>query len=155
MRLVRVKALYAQAKFEETIQELKRALAQGEKGGFIHVFTMEGKTMAALLAKVLEDQKRAKPDRDTPYSTKYINKILEAFEGAKSRQKTAGIDESLSEREIEVLKLIAAGLTNQDIAEKLFISLNTVRTHTKNINSKLDVHSRTQAVARAKKLGLI
>ncbi len=155
MRLVRVKALYAQAKFEETIQELKRALALGEKGGFIHVFTMEGKTTAALLAKILEDQKRAKPDQAASFSTKYINKILVAFEGGKPAQKTAGIDESLSEREIEVLKLIASGLTNQDIAEKLFISLNTVRTHTKNINSKLDVHSRTQAVARAKKLGLI
>ena len=67
----------------------------------------------------------------------------------------AGIEESLSERETDVLKLIATGLTNQEIAEKLFISLNTVRTHTKNINSKLDVYSRTQAIARAKKLGLI
>jgi len=155
MRLVRVKALYDQAKIDETIQELKRALALGEKAGFIHVFTMEGKMIARLLAKVLEDNKRAKSDQDTPYSTKYTNKILAAFEGAKSQQKVAGIDESLSEREIEVLKLIATGLTNQEIAEKLFISLNTVRTHTKNINSKLNVHSRTQAIARAKKLGLI
>ncbi|UCE42155.1 MAG: hypothetical protein JSV17_04065 [Candidatus Aminicenantes bacterium] len=155
MRLVRVKALYAQAKIEETIQELKRALALGEKGGFIHVFTMEGKMIARLLGKILEDHKRAKSDQDLPYSTKYLNKILAAIEGAKFQQKIAGIDESLSEREIEVLKLIASGLTNQEIAEKLFISINTVRTHTKNINSKLNVHSRTQAIAHAKKQGLI
>ncbi|UCE23113.1 MAG: response regulator transcription factor, partial [Candidatus Aminicenantes bacterium] len=58
-------------------------------------------------------------------------------------------------RELEVLTLIAGGLSNQEIARKLFISLNTVRTHTKNINSKLNVHSRTQAAARAKELGLI
>ena len=155
MRLVRVKALYAQAKIEETIHELKQAVAQGESSGFIHVFTMEGKIIARLLVKVLEDDKRAKTEQDIPYSTQYVNKILSAFEGPKSKTKTPGIDESLSDRETEVLKLIAAGLTNQEIAEKLFISLNTVRTHTKNINNKLDVHSRTQATARAKKLGLI
>ena len=155
MHLVRVKALYNQAKIDETIQELKQALALGEKADLIHAFTMEGKMIARLLTKVLEDNKRAKSNQGTPYSTKYINKILAAFEGAKSQQKITGIDESLSEREIEVLKLISTGLTNQEIAEKLFISLNTVRTHTKNINSKLNVHSRTQAIARAKKLGLI
>jgi len=56
---------------------------------------------------------------------------------------------------LEVLHLIAAGLSNRQIADKLFISLNTVKTHTKNINSKLDVRSRTKAVAQAKKLGLL
>ena len=155
MRLVRVKALYAQAKIDETIDELKQALTLGEKAGFIHVFTMEGKIMARLLAKILEDKKLARADHGVPCSDKYISNILAAFEGAKPPRKVLGLDESLSEREIEVLKLIATGLTNQKIAEKLFISLNTVRTHTKNINSKLDVHTRTQAVARAKKLGLI
>jgi LuxR family maltose regulon positive regulatory protein len=155
MYLVRAKALYAQAKIDETIRELKRALVLGEKGGFIHVFTMEGRWMASLLAKILEDDKRVKSDKKTPYSTKYINKILAAFDGAKPPPKMAGIEETLSEREVEVLQLISAGYTNQEIAEKLFVSLNTVRTHTKNINSKLDVHSRTQAVARAKKLGIL
>ena len=155
MRLVRAKALYAQAKIEETVQELKQALAQGESSGFIHVFTMEGKLIARLLAKVLEDKKWTQTEQDLPCSTQYINKILSAFGGAIAQPKIVGIDESLSDREIEVLKLIAAGLTNQEIAERLFISLNTVRTHTKNINGKLDVHSRTQAIARAKKLGLI
>ena len=63
--------------------------------------------------------------------------------------------EPLSERELEVLQLIAEGLTNQEIAEKLFVSLNTVRSHTKNINSKLDVHKRHLAVDRARLLDLI
>ena len=63
--------------------------------------------------------------------------------------------EPLSERELEVLRLIKTGLTNLGIGEHLFISLNTVRTHTKNINSKLNVNSRTQAIARAKELGII
>ena len=61
----------------------------------------------------------------------------------------------LSDRELEVLYLIAAGLHNKEIAEKLFISLNTVKTHSKNINSKLNVNSRTKAVARAKEIGIL
>ena len=61
-----------------------------------------------------------------------------------------GLMEPLSERELEVLYLIAAGLRNKEIAEKLFISLNTVKTHLKNINSKLNVTKRTKAVVRAK-----
>ena len=61
----------------------------------------------------------------------------------------------ISEREMEVLHLIAAGLSNREIADKLFISLNTVKTHTKNINSKLDVNNRTKAIFRAKELGLL
>jgi LuxR family maltose regulon positive regulatory protein len=66
--------------------------------------------------------------------------------------KIDGLMDPISEREMEVLHLIAAGLSNREIAEKLFISLNTVKTHTKNINSKLDVNSRIKAVARAKEL---
>ena len=63
--------------------------------------------------------------------------------------------EPLSKREIEVLHLMAAGLSNREIAEKLFISLNTVKTHAKNINGKMDVNNRTKAVARAKELGVL
>jgi LuxR family maltose regulon positive regulatory protein len=62
--------------------------------------------------------------------------------------------EPLSERELEVLQLIADGLSNREIADRLFLSLNTVKAHTRNIYGKLDVHSRTQAVARAQDLGL-
>jgi DNA-binding NarL/FixJ family response regulator len=61
----------------------------------------------------------------------------------------------ISKREFEVLKLIDQGLSNQEIADKLFVSLNTVKTHTSNLFSKLDAKRRTQAVQRAKDLGLI
>jgi LuxR family maltose regulon positive regulatory protein len=155
MRLVRAKALYAMAKIDESLQELKQALAQAESAGFIHVFLQEGKMITRLIAKILEDQKQVKSEQELPVSEQFINKILSAFDKAKSPSQAADFHESLSEREIEVLKLIAAGFSNQQIADKLFVSLNTVRTHTKNINSKLDVHSRTQAVAKGKKRGLI
>jgi len=60
-----------------------------------------------------------------------------------------------SERELEVLQLIAEGLTNQEIASRLYLSLNTVKVHTRNIYSKLGVTNRTQAVAQARALGIL
>ena len=61
----------------------------------------------------------------------------------------------ISKREYEVLQLIGQGLSNQEIAEKLFVSLNTVKTHTSNLFTKLDAKRRTQAIQRAKELGLL
>lgn len=66
-----------------------------------------------------------------------------------------GIETDLSLRELEVLVSISDGLTNQQIADKLFVSLNTIKTHTANIYSKLGVKSRTQAISKAKSLNLI
>ena len=67
---------------------------------------------------------------------------------------SASGENPLSQRELEVLKLIAQGNSNQQIAEQLFISLHTVKTHARRIHSKLGVERRTQAVAKAKTLGL-
>ena len=61
----------------------------------------------------------------------------------------------LSQRELEVLQLIEAGCSNAEISEHLFVSLNTVKTHVKNILSKLGVNNRTKAVVKAKQLGLL
>ena len=69
--------------------------------------------------------------------------------------RTPALIEPLSERELEVLHLIANGLTNQAIAETLVVALGTVKAHTASIYAKLDVHNRTQAVARARELGLL
>ncbi|WP_224785594.1 response regulator transcription factor, partial [Pseudomonas fluorescens] len=67
----------------------------------------------------------------------------------------SGAGEALSGRELAVLELIAQGCSNQQISERLFISLHTVKTHASHINSKLGVERRTQAVAKAKALGLL
>lgn len=68
---------------------------------------------------------------------------------------STGSGEALSGRELAVLELIAQGCSNQQISERLFISLHTVKTHASHINSKLGVERRTQAVAKAKSLGLL
>ncbi len=98
---------------------------------------------------------------------KYIHKLLAAFEekdvhpfdSAQDKPSSLSLQplsvEPLSERELEVLQLIAEGLTNPEIAARLFLSLNTVKVHTRNIYGKLDAHNRTQAVARARALGIL
>ena len=72
-----------------------------------------------------------------------------------SQDDYAGVVDALSSRELSVLQLIAQGCSNQEISDSLFISLHTVKTHARHINSKLGVERRTQAVARAKSLGLL
>ena len=92
----------------------------------------------------------------------YVKKLLAAFgesqvhlPSIRTAPQIEPLIEPLSEREIEVLQLIAEGLTNQEIATKLYLSLNTVKVHTRNINGKLDVHNRTKAVASARALGVL
>ncbi|MEJ2349364.1 MAG: response regulator transcription factor [Anaerolineales bacterium] len=92
---------------------------------------------------------------------KYARKLLDAFgeigkpAAPRSVSEAAGLVEQLTPREMEVLELLAVGDSNQTIADKLFITVRTVKKHTSNIYGKLNVDSRTQAVARARQLGLL
>jgi len=96
-------------------------------------------------------------------SPDYVRQLLGAFPLYEPEQATSTISkvdqseliEPLSDREIEVLQLIGQGLTNPEISSRLCVSLNTVKTHTRNIYAKLGVHTRTQAVARGRALGII
>ncbi len=90
----------------------------------------------------------------------YARRILSAFEPLPAsvnapKTKISFLAEPLSQRELEVLHLVAAGLTNQQVAERLVISIRTVKKHLENIHSKLGVQNRTQAVSHARELGLL
>jgi LuxR family maltose regulon positive regulatory protein len=154
MRLWRALVLTLKADTAAALAELKLALALAEPGGCIMIFVSKGKPVADLLEEIAVVKKRDHDAAKAGFSLSFAQKILSAFK-AVTPPKIDGLLDPISEREMEVLHLIAAGLSNREIAEKLFISLNTVKTHTKNINSKLDVNSRTRAVARAKELGLL
>jgi LuxR family maltose regulon positive regulatory protein len=131
---------------------LERALTLAEPEGYVRIFVDEGETMRLLLEK----QSR---NRDHPLSD-YVDKLLAAFpqpvaapKSAISHQKLDKI-EPLSERELEVLKLLRSELSGPEIAQQLIVSLNTLRTHTKNIFNKLGVNNRRAAVRRAEELDL-
>jgi len=154
MRLWRVLIFMLKADTAAALAELKLALALAQPGGFIMIFVSKGKPVADLLEEILAVKKRDHDAAKAGFSLSYARKIWSAFKTV-TPPRVEGLMDPISERELEVLHLIAAGLSNREIAEKLFISLNTVKTHTKNINSKLDVSSRIKAVARAKELGLL
>jgi len=154
MRLWRVLIFTLKADTAAALAELKLALVLAEPGGFIMMFVSKGKPVAELLEEILAVKKRDHDAVKAGFSLSYAKKISSAFKTV-TPPAVEGLMDPISERELEVLHLIAAGLSNREIADKLFIALNTVKTHTKNINSKLDVNSRTRAVARAKELGLL
>ena len=154
IRLVRLSIFFAQKDNAAALVELKLALALGEPGGFIMIFVSKGKPVADLLEEIIAVKKSEHDDTKAGFSLAYVKKLLSIFKAGPAPE-IKGLVDPLSERELEVLHLIAAGLSNREIAEKLFISLNTVKTHTKNINSKLNVKGRIKAIGRAKELGLL
>jgi LuxR family maltose regulon positive regulatory protein len=145
-------ALQEQREKGKALQLLSEALALAEPGGFIRIFVDEGRPMARLLFEAAEQG----------VMPNYTAKLLAAFKSEpqnsvdKSSMPSAQpLIEPLSQRELEVLQLIARGLSNREISERLFLALDTVKGHNRNIFGKLQVHRRTEAVARARELGLL
>jgi LuxR family maltose regulon positive regulatory protein len=139
---------------ETAVHILGDALALAEPGGFIRLFVDERLPMAGLLTKMKREVQHQVGGRQA-----YIHKLLAAFDQQKDVQPSAlspqALVEPLSERELEVLQLIAQGFSNREISEQLFLALNTVKGHNRRIFGKLDVQRRTEAVARARELGLL
>lgn len=146
-------ALKGQGQLDAAMQVLDQVLALAEPEGYQRTFLDEGEPMAQLLYQAAS----------RGIYPAYIGKLLAAFSHAvpsiSNEVREIPLEdqliEPLSERELEVLVLIAGGLSNQEIAARLHISLSTVKSHASQIYSKLNVSNRTQAVARARSLGLI
>ncbi len=149
-------ALHGRGEKDEAVQVLGDALALAELGGFIRTFVDEGIPMAQLLSAVAAHG--TMPD--------YVSRLLAAFQDvtqdagqmtklSSSAIRPSSLVEPLSQRELEVLHLIAQGLSNHEISERLFLALSTVKGHNLRIFGKLQVQRRTEAVARARELGLL
>jgi len=157
---------YALGDTEQAVSTLLDALALGEPEGYCRIYLDEGRPVAELLALCHTAQQRT--GAYLP-SLQYIESLLDAFQQGRAVEVptphrtgaslAAGTDGGssvhLSAREIEVLSLIAEGRSNQEIAGELCLALNTVKRHASNIYAKLDVKKRTQAVSKARDLGLI
>lgn len=146
--ILKALALQAQGKLDEAVVALGRALSLAKPEGYVRIFVDEGKPMAQLL------QHAAVKGIDLDY----VAKLLAALgSGRQPEKQPAGspVAEELTQREEEILRLIAAGLSNRDAAELLVVTEGTVKKHLNNIFGKLGVKSRTQAAARAKELDLL
>ena len=128
---------------------LERSLTLAEPGGFIRIFVDEGPPMETLLKWMKAEDGRIK---------EYVRTLLAAFadkESFPSALSPQPLIEPLSDRELEVLHLIAEGLSNREIGLRLYLSPNTIKRHNNNIYEKLGVHSRTEAVAKARILNIL
>ena len=148
--------LFIPCEVNQTLREesvgLGDALALAEPGGFIRIFVDEGAPMVQLLSEAAAHG--IMPD--------YVAKLLAAFESDAQRSgdkpdpsPAQPLIEPLSERELEVLQLIAQGLSNREISARLFLALDTIKGHNRRIFDKLQVQRRTEAIARARELGLL
>lgn len=155
-------ALQAQGQGAQAKAAMQHALSLAEPEGYVRVFIDEGQPMATLLMEELRGRKELRgTGREYRPSAAYLERLLAAFTTVESALTTPPpvpsppLLELLSEREIEILRLIAEGLSNREIGQRLYLALPTVKWHTGNIYGKLGVKSRTHAVARARSLGLL
>jgi LuxR family transcriptional regulator, maltose regulon positive regulatory protein len=153
-RLLYALALRTLDRSTEARSTLRRALTLAEAGGYVRLFIDEGNALQSLLSELRSTLQRQSDQRLLPY----LQKLLAAFPaplGKENRSDVQQLIEPLSERELEVLRLIADGYSNQEIAARLIVALSTIKTHINNIYGKLGVQSRTQALARARALHLL
>ena len=145
---------------------LERALMLAEPEGYVRIFVDEGLPMSVLIARLHEHTRKRPHAALTNVPLAYIEQLLTLLRGERGREGMSPVASSapapaqslldpLTEREVEVLRLIAEGLSNRDIADRLVLALSTVKSYVNTIYGKLQVESRTQAVARARILHLL
>jgi LuxR family maltose regulon positive regulatory protein len=163
IRALQALARHASGDEPAGLAALAEALALAAPEGYLRVFVDEGAPMAALLGRLLTTPATAQAVAAAQVPSAFLDRLLEAFEQAgqaavpRSQRGAAlpGLAAALSARELEVLQLLAAGKSNPAIAQELVISLDTVKRHVTHILDKLGAANRTQAVTRARELGLL
>jgi LuxR family maltose regulon positive regulatory protein len=149
LMLLQTIALNAESNRDHAVELIVEALALAEPGGFVRSFVDEGVPMAQLLVAAAALGRMPT----------YIAKLLAAFEPVRQKHedvssRASALSEPLSQRELEVLRLVTQGLSNHEIGERLVLALDTVKGHNRKIFAKLQVQRRTEAAARARELGL-
>jgi len=145
IQILRAKLCLLRQDLPQALAALEMALEQAEPEQFIQDFLDEGESIGPLLHEAI--RRNVKPD--------FARHLLKRQSSDRPVAPPIDLVEPLSDREIEVLKLVAEGLSNQEIATQLYLSLRTIKFHTGNLYSKLGVKSRTEAVAKARALNLL
>ncbi len=167
IQILRALAFLAAGDSAQALAALEHAVTLAEPSGYIRLFVDEGDPLRLLMADFrswIGKQSRGQ----APKLVEYADRLLMAFPTSVSTASASTVSsqseirnpksemvEPLTEREMEVLRLLAAELSNPEIAERLYLTVNTVRSHVKSIYGKLNVHGRWEAVQRAKELGLL
>ncbi len=154
------KVLVAKGQAPAALEVLERALRLGAPEGYVRTFVDEGEQLRALIGE-LRRRLTARSGAGEAFKA-YLDQLLADFPDGEAPvmnqaevTNAPALIENLSDRELELVRLLAEGLSNRDIAKRLVISEGTVKAHTSNIYRKLDVRTRTQAVARARALHLV
>ncbi|WER49102.1 LuxR C-terminal-related transcriptional regulator [Cupriavidus sp. WKF15] len=158
LRILRAAALDGLARHDEALQEITEALRLASHEGFLRTFLDEGDRVAALVRNwASAHQAHAASLGIAPqFVTRLLGKLPGASPGHDAEPAlVAGLSDSLTARELEVLQMLSAGLRNRAIAERLFLSELTVKSHLRKINTKLGAQNRTEAVAIGRARGLI
>ncbi|HSO27088.1 MAG TPA: LuxR C-terminal-related transcriptional regulator, partial [Anaerolineales bacterium] len=159
--LTQALACQAQGHQPQALAALERALSLAAPQGYLRAFVDEGEEMRSLMVDFRQRGRSVlQIDKQSNHQLLgYVDKILLAFaqSGAAALQSASQNQKSeiLSDRELEIVRLIAQGLSNTEISQRLYLALSTVKGHNQRIFDKLQVHNRTEAVARARELGLL
>jgi LuxR family maltose regulon positive regulatory protein len=151
-------AYQAMGNTSQAFASLERALTLAQPEGYVRTFVYEGEPMQSMLLafrSTLEKRSRSQGNELPRYVDRYVDKLLSAFAQPADVPPQSDLIEPLSQRELEVLRLIAWGLSNGEISQRLFLAMSTVKGHNLRIFAKLGAKSRTEAVARARELGLL
>lgn len=156
IRILMAKAYESGGQRGKAMRALKKAILFAQDEGFVRIFLDEGETLTTLLVEL----SRTTGVGSDEISSEYLTKLLQAM-GAGSAgvmpeaSPAEDLVESLTDREIKILELVAQGLSNEELGDKLYISKHTVRSHLRNIHSKLGAKNRTEAVSLARRYGYI
>jgi LuxR family transcriptional regulator, maltose regulon positive regulatory protein len=164
VRALHALALHAAGDGQGALHALTEALVLAAPEGWLRVFVDEGPPMAALLGRLVAAKHPALLAPDGGVSPEYLRRLRAAFGQAgtpltpppgRAASVIPGLVEPLTDRELEVLQLLAAGTSNRQIADELVVTVETVKKHVSHLLDKLGAANRTQAVARARQLGLL